>query len=435
MNAIFKSSLIPILIFNHLALHGQIREPVLLDSSVTITPPYNSTVYVSSIFSGVGYRSSGSVAWYENLIFTTAHNVYDSGRWATNVAFVRGWHSNYPPSAAQVTPVRGYRIHGSYAGLARSAGMNNPQTFSADLAVAFGLNGTNYGPPLPVNFDGSPVLRNPLHQKMIMGYPSRLDASGKPGGFFLHSLLPFTNPFGVVTGSYLSLKNFVTGSGNSGGPVVAQVGGAWQQVGVLVAGSRSSLGVYALDTPARNTALEALNAAGGPASPPSTPTPPTPMPPLQPTPAPTAAPQPTSPPHVPPPSGTITPPTPQPVKMVFANNTPLNLPDGTSTYLTQDINVNNLPSYLLSAEFSLLIETPNAGDIDAYLRAPSGRISFVAKNNIGNRSINLNLRNLNITSTHFGTNPNGTWRVFMRDFRRNNLRATYKNSQITVVSK
>lgn len=81
-------------------------------------------------------------------------------------------------------------------------------------------------------------------------------------------------------------------------------------------------------------------------------------------------------------------------------------------------------------KFSISIQTPRRGDLDVYLRSPSGRIQWVSKKS-GSRASGLRLTNANYTSTFKGSTANGNWQLRVRDTARG-MKARLQNFGITV---
>ncbi len=336
------------------------------------------------------YRGSAAVAGDHRLVFTCAHNVFDRGRWATNVRFTRAWHDLKDPPMSVSVPLRGYRYHSGYTSAVQRFGDSSASAFAADFAVGFGDESASFGSPLPYLEDGVPGLTTAGRSKKILGYPGELDFSRRSGGYFQHITGPFTSAFRVERGSYLGINRVVTGSGNSGGPVLLSNDGVWSVAGILVSGSRSSAGVFALHGDALQVINEALDAATGQTTPQD-------------------------------PGATF----------VAQNSKSVMLPDGKKRYTRRFMRFRQLPPVITGAKISLGIRTSYRGDLDVFLRSPRGRVRWLSAHDGEDDQANLILDQLDVTQAFLGTNPNGRWKLFMRDVFKSD-RATFEGAMLEV---
>lgn len=357
--------------------------PLRLSSGAVETAPYNSAGLVFADVGGSSYRGSAVVARDSRLLYTCAHVLYDEGSWATSFEFARRWHSSTAPSEAQTVAVRGYRYYSTYSG------GSLPSDFAVDFAIGYGTASTNFGPAVGYYTDGGIPLRSSSTSKLILGYPARRDYDYVRGYYYQHRTGPFTLAMRQSSNSYHTLSGASTGGGNSGGPVLAYSSGQYYLAGILVSGSRTTLGVHALnasaDTMAKN-ALASLTAKT---------------------------------------SGTT---------RTASNTTALTLTDGTITYSKRTLSLSKMPASMTAVKFNLRITTPFRGDLDVYLRSPAGRVRWVNKHSATQSGTNLSVSGANYSSSFSGTNPNGTWTIYMRDYYLRD-RASFKSTSITATSR
>lgn len=361
--------------------------PIPVTTANLETAPYNSAGLVFTTIGGTGYRGSAVVARDARLLYTCAHVLYENGSWATDIKFARGWHASTGPTSAQMVPVRGYRSYATYSG------GNSASAFSLDFAIGYNTATTSFGPAVSAQEDGGALLRSASTQKLVLGYPARRDYDGANGYYYQHRTGPFTAAMRQSFDSYHTLSGVSTGGGNSGGPVLAYVEGKYSLAGILVSGSTTGMGVHGLNSTASSMAKNVLTSLGIPSSP-----------------APAAG-----------------------KTQTVANTSALLLPDGSATYSSRDLNVSGLPATASAMNFNLLVETTYRGDLDVYVRSPSGRVHWVKQHSPNESGRNLVVTNANYTTTFSGANPNGTWQVYMRDFYRTD-RAYFKNSSLTITS-
>jgi hypothetical protein len=376
------------------ALGQAVVEPARVTNAQLGNAPFASTGLLEMEVNRSWYRGSAAVARDERLLFTCAHNVFDRGRWATNVRFTRAWHDLKDPPMSTSVPVRGYRYHSGYANAAQRFGDSSAAAFAADFAVGFGSESSNFGDPLPFLGNGVPGLTSSGTTKMILGYPSRLDFSRRTGGYFQHMTGPFSTAFVTERGSYVGIDGVVTGPGNSGGPVLLQSGGVWSVAGILVSGSRTSAGVFALEGEALQVINEALLAATG-----EDPGPPEP--------------------------GEL---------FSVGNYTPVLLPDGARRFTRRNLPLRRLPTFITRVQINLDIQSSYRGDLDVFLRSPRGRVRWLSTHDGEDDQENLVLENLEVTEAFLGTNPNGLWRLFMRDVFPSD-RAEFRSVELEVMAR
>ncbi len=357
--------------------------PVRVNSSVLDSSPYNSTGLLFSEIGLSAFRGSAVIARDPRLLYTCAHVLYDYGRWSTDNTFARGWHDYYAPEPYEMVSIRGYRYYASYSGSYSAA------SYDLDFAIGYNTLTTSFGPALGWYEEGGPALRSTATTKLILGYPASRDYDDSPGYYYQHYTGTFTAGMRQSYGSYHTLAGPSTGGGNSGGPVLVNYEGGYYLAGILVSGSTSSIGVHALDQAASSLATNALAAMG--VSVPS-------------------------------------------VTKTATNRTSFTLPDSARTYSYRTLSLSGMPVSTTDSRLSLRIDTPRRGDLDVYLRSPSGRIRWVKAHKAGENNDHLIVSNVNYTSTFSGYDPNGTWRLYMRDYYAKE-RAVFKNASLAITSR
>lgn len=336
--------------------------PRRVTPSLLTQPPYSSAGIVASDFA----MGSGAVAHDRRLVYTCGHVFFDWGRWSRSFRFARAYNRAATPPLRAYRPLRGYRYLSSYSG------SSSAQGFSSDFAIGFGSTSSDFGPVLAVPPGPAISLVRSAASKFILGYPERMDFNGVAGGSFQHRTGPFNRPFRPVFGPFHWIPNVSTGSGNSGGPLLVRQGSRYVLAGVLLSGSQTTAGIYALDATSIFMAREALIQAG--ALPPG------------------------------------------PTRWTNATNRQrLALPDGSSAYQARYLRVAGQGTDLRRLFLTLEITTTFRGDLDVYIRSPRGRVRWVQRRDPQAWRPHLRLRQYEITGDFLGSNPNGTWGLFMRD--------------------
>lgn len=342
--------------------------------------PYNSAGVLLTEVDGSGYRGSAAVARDPRLLYTCAHVLYDRGIWATSGEFFRAWSSVVAPTDGTGVDIRGYYYYGAYSG------GNSLKAFSLDFAICYRTPKTDFGPVLPVLVKAGPSLRDGAIAKLIVGYPATLVTFDSPGYYYMYETGPYSEPMEKVRKSYHWIEGVTTGPGNSGGPVVANIDGTYTLAGMLISGSIFGSGIHGLNTEANTMADIILADLDGVET----------------------------------------------GHTKFANNTTSKrLPDGSKTYTARKLKVSGAGATTLGTELSLRIKTSFRGDLDIYIRSPSGRVRWVQKHSLAGSGRDLVLKNVDYKPSFYGTNPNGVWNVFMRDFYRDDT-AVFKSASLAV---
>ena len=338
-----------------------------------------STGLLESYIGEDAFRGSGVVARDPRLIYSCAHLFFENGKWATNYFFTRAWHSDtYPLEIEGIAP-RGLNYFTSYSSGVRSDGSESAVAFASDFTVLYG--NSSFGPAKEVWSSGASALKsNSL--KRIVGYPATIDFNQNDGFYFQHSTDPFsTEGFGIFR-SFYEFENVSTGPGVSGGPILVrdEATGNERLAGVLVSGTKNSAGVVALDLSTDTLASYALGL--------------------------------------------------QDKTVVFRNTTKLSIPDNTKSYSTNSVEVSGFSGTISALKFSMKVNAQRRGDLDIFLRSPSGRIRWISKQS-GDDSTHLKLSDKNYTENFTKTSPNGTWQLKVRDRRKGN-RATLINYSLKI---
>lgn len=356
--------------------------PYTVPTSLLTTAPYNSTGLLFTQFGADNYRGSASVARDARLLYTCAHVIYDDGIWTTTGEFARGWSQQSRPTSADLVGLRGYRYFAAYSG------GNSARAFSQDFAIGFRDHRTNFGPVLPVLSNGSAALRDYFVTKLIVGYPAEIEYTGARGYYYMYRTGPYYEPMEQIRGSYHTVNGVSTGGGNSGGPVLAWTNGTYSLAGILISGRYNGAGVYGINK-AANSMADTLIAAFDFSN-----------------------------------SGTVK-------EKTATNQKATRLPDASRKYTVRNLKVSKLGSTAVSTTLNLSITTSFRGDIDVYVRAPSGRIHWVHQHALNQPGRNLVLKNADYRYVFYGSDPNGVWNLYMRDFYRGDS-ASFKKASLTV---
>jgi len=122
------------------------------------------------------------------------------------------------------------------------------------------------------------------------------------------------------------------------------------------------------------------------------------------------------------------------VEKTLSNTQTVTLRDGNAAYVARHFAFAKLPTYITGVKLSLNVTTTYRGDLDVYLRSPSGRVRWVAEHNASDSATNLRITQADLTDSYTGSNPNGRWSLFLRDFYRGDI-ARYVNSSVTISSR
>jgi hypothetical protein len=338
-----------------------------------------STGYLESYVAGDWYRGSGVIVRDPKLIYSCGHLFYENGVWATDYIFYRAYHKGYSPDPAEGAPPRGFRYFTTYSNNVEVYGGNSARAFAYDFTVFYGTE--PFGTAVGWWSDGGQVLRSE-RSKRIVGYPSRIEYTGAPGYYYQHATDWFSKPASQTQGAYHSFSKVSTGTGNSGGPVFVWEGGDYYLGGILVSGSDSTAGVYALNDSSHSMASAALGLKS--------------------------------------------------LTRTFGNTDARLLPDASSTYVTRATTASGFSETITGLKFNLSVATQRRGDLDIYLRSPTGRIRWVNKQSTDSAD-NVELTNADYTGRFRGYAPNGTWKLKMRDAVAG-TRARFNGFSVTVTA-
>ena len=327
------------------------------------------------------YRGSAVITRDSKLIYSCGHLFYDNGMWATDYLFYRAYHgSEYPDPATGASP-RGFRFFTTYAENATGYGQDSQRAFAYDFTVFYGPD--SFGPAAGWWTDGGAALRSD-RAKFIAGYPIRIEYTGEPGLSYQHATDWFTNPAQSETGAYHSFKKVSTGGGTSGGPVFVWDSTVenYSVAGILVSGTDTTAGVYALNNASNSMASAALGIKAPARS--------------------------------------------------FTNSNATRLPDNGNSFITRSITASGFTGQVAGLRFSLSVTTPRRGDLDVYLKSPSGRIRWINKRSPSSVR-NLKIVDANYTEKFRGFQANGVWQLKMRDSVMGN-RATFNSFSVAVAA-
>lgn len=337
-----------------------------------------STGYIQSEVNGGWFRGSGVVTRDSKLIYSCGHVFYEDGIWATDHVFHRAYHSRDTPYQENGASPRGFRYFSAYSTNVDAYGTASSQAYTYDFTI---LYGDGFGPAVGWWDNGAEALKS-NRWKNIVGYPSVVDYTGEEGYGYQHNTDWFSNRSKSIRAPYHLFDGVSTGGGNSGGPVFV-----WDDAtdkyylgGILVSGEATVAGVYALNDSSQSMSDSALGL--------------------------------------------------EPVTRTFSNTRATAIPDGKATYTTRSLQVSGFNGNVDQLRFSIAIKTARRGDLDVYLRSPSGRIQWVSKKS-GSRASGLRLNNTNYSATFKGAAANGNWQLRVRDSVRGN-RARLNQFSITV---
>ena len=338
-----------------------------------------STGYVESLVGGEWYRGSGVIARDPKLIYSCGHVLYENGVWATDYLFYRAYNSRYTPDASTGVSPRGFRYFSNYSDNADTYGPNSARAFAYDFTVFYGTE--PFGEAVGWWQDGGAALRSD-QLKQIVGYPTSVEYTGERGYCYQYGTDWFTNKAAQTRDAYHTFNNVSTGGGNSGGPVfVKDAGGTGYFLGgILVSGSYSTAGVYALNDSSNSMASAALGI--------------------------------------------------KEVTLTFANTSSVMLPDASSTYVTRKATASGFTDNITGLKFSTSITTPRRGDLDVYLKSPSGRIRWIHKASTETAD-NIVIKDADYSTKFRGYAANGEWKLRMRDVTARN-RATFNSFSVSV---
>ena len=338
----------------------------------------NSTGYILSKVDGSYYRGSGVIARNPRLIYSCAHLAFENGSWASETEFHPGLDSFSDPNSSSGLTTRGYRYFTSYSSNARTYGGSSSQTFAYDFLIHYGYS--DFGTAVGWWPDGAAALRS-SRSKRIVGYPSKVDYTNVRGYYYQHATDWFTRAASQTRGSYYRFQSVSTGSGNSGGPVFVWDSNSDKSylAAILVSGSSTTAGVYALNDATDTMASKALDL--------------------------------------------------EEIKRNFVNKKSVKLRNNTKSYSTKKISVNKFYGNVVSISCAVDISTQRKGDLDVYLKSPSGRVKWINKSS-SNKKNHIAIKR-NFSSTFRGSTANGTWKLKMRDTR-NGKTATFNRFGLTI---
>jgi subtilisin-like proprotein convertase family protein len=322
-----------------------------------------STGFMESYAAGGWYRGSAVIARDPKLIYSSAHLFYENGKWATDYYFHRAYHGKDSPRRRDGVSPRGLLHFTSYSSGVRAYGSSSKVAFASDFTILYG--NTGFGTAVGWWPLGSPVLRS-ANLKRVVGYPARIDFTGKTGRSYQHSTEWFDYAARREYGAYHGFDNVSTGPGNSGGPVFVQDEntGLDHLAGILVSGSRKSAGVVALDDSTDAMADSALAEES--------------------------------------------------TTLASSNSGSFEVPDASGSFSSIPLEVPASSGSVKQLKLSLSVTTGRPGDLEIYLKSPGGRIRWIARHP-GGTAADLTITGADYSDTFRGCAENGTWEVRMRD--------------------
>lgn len=340
-----------------------------------------STGMMESKVAGIWYRGSGVVARDPKLLFSCAHVFNDQGEWATDYVFYRAWHDRSFPGRVQGMAPRGLHYFTSYSDGVNAFGSESNVAFASDFTVLYG--NSDFGPAAAVWQNSGSALRS-SRLKRIVGYPSDIDFTGRPGFCYQHSTGWFNYGAYRIRGAYHEFDDVSTGPGNSGGPIFLSDGesGGEKLAGILVSGDYRMAGVVALDPSTETLAGYALGKKER--------------------------------------------------TRVFTNRNRLFLPDGGRNYSVRNIAVSGFSGSISRILFQMSANTPGRGELDVFLRSPAGKIRWILKRG-ADTSGNFEITDMDLTGTFGGASANGQWKLFMQDAA-GGSRATFGQCSLTITA-
>lgn len=339
-----------------LAAHATPTTPSRVPSYLLGTFPYST----SGIVQNNSFRGSGTVAAGPRVVVSCAHVTYDWGWLQNNVWTARHSAATRPTST---TPLRGYWYWTDYNG-----GTSN-RSFDNDFVVYYAYTNLANGGHSGWHWSDSNTTHplNSSARKQIVGYPGS-------DGWYMNYTGPFTSAYRAQFGHYMWNSSVKGGGGMSGGGVFVEGSGQWRLAGVHVSGyANGSLGagVRALNNNAYQLITKAITSSGGPNQP-----------------------------------ATVT--------KTFASTSVVAIPDNSTVWTTRSLVASGMPATLTSGNISLNISHTYRGDLEVMLTAPNGR-TLTLHNRSGGSADNVVLTNHDISSSFSGINPNGTWKLSVRD--------------------
>lgn len=342
-------------------------------------------------------RGSGFCAWNPHTFFTAAHVVFGDTTWESPP----DWYAAV--NAATLQPGDGIRTRGYYRwteyGTLATALVPEESPFSQDVALAFAFRKLIRGTPAKINLEGSKDLKRNI-KTLITGYPAENFYTDKNlGGFFLHKTGPTVTPYGPYEGKALTTTLVTTGPGNSGGPIWSKnPKGKWIASGVLVGGLPSESVVYTFSKDI-NSLFDAVTPVIRPA--------------IQ---------------------------SPEKVKGVsstsifFPYYRAEKIPDGQHKWTTFKVKVSHFGELdqVKTVRLSLDIRTKHRGDLQVMLIAPGGYEALV-HNEGGAGKDNLNLSDVDFSTSFTGIVANGEWQVRVQDRLRGDI-ATFKSFVLEIAA-
>lgn len=352
--------------------------PVKVGQSQTGDAPYR----FNGVVQAGDTRGSGFYAWNKRTFFSAAHVVYSSNSWDEPPVWYPRVNADKLDEKSGIQS-RGYYRWTNYADLVANGSAK--ASYGRDVILGFAFKKIGTGSPAAINTDGVTDLKKNI-KTLITGYPESIDYNGKEtGGYFLHKTGPVVRPYLPYSGNALTTTLVSTGPGNSGGPVWTRNGDkGWVASGVLVGGKPSETIVYAFSKD-----IKAMLYAATPVLKPDIEDPVS--------------------------LGPVG------VSSMFfpyhlPNNRPVKIPDGVLKWTTFRIGAHGFQngSEVESVKVSLNISTKHRGDLLVVLEGPGGAQAPLHDEQGAGKN-NLVLKNVDVSESFTGVDPNNTWFLRVQD--------------------
>ncbi len=348
--------------------------PEKIDPTVVNQKPYryNGVVLVE------GARGSGFCAWNQRTFFSAAHVVYTDSGWGAPPLWLPKANSASVDASKALTS-RGYYRLRRYAEIVEESGESS--AFGRDVILAFAFKNVIPEAPAKLNLNGASDLRTNV-SKLITGYPAVEDYTDtSTEGFFLHQTGPFNKPYSSSSDGALETTRISTGPGNSGGPIwTLDPKSGWKAAGILVGGLPSENVVYTFSSDI-NSLTRAVQ--------------------------PVIEKKQQNPIHVKGVSAS---------SLFFPYDDSRKIPDGTESWSSYTVGVHGFDddAGVKSVKLSLTIRTKHRGDLQVLLVGPGG-VSALLHNEQGADANDLIYKDLDVSESFAGINPDGKWAVRVRD--------------------
>lgn len=333
--------------------------PSRVDSASLTAFPYNTS---GIIWNGT-WRGSGTVAQNPKVAVSCAHVTFNNGSWLSGNNWAPAYHSStHPANSTAGHAFRNYLLWSNYTG--GTANTNFYYDFVVHYSYA-NLAGGAYSGWVWNDSTTAHPLESASTYKLIVGYPGS-------DSYFMNSTGYFTSAYSSRYWQYMWNPSVKGGGGMSGGGVFTWTDSQWKLAGVHVSGNLDGsigAGARALDGNAQNLMNSAIATTNNP------------------------------------PAATV---------RTFSNSSQVYIPDNYAGWTVRDVGTYYQAPTLTGATISYNISHTYIGDLEVMLTAPNGR-SLTLRNRAGGSADNIVVYGQDITAPFAGVNPNGNWRMSVRD--------------------